>query len=142
MFDKWKETETSKRPDIVITILTLSSFVAGAIAPFSIPLSVMLYLPIAMYPFFRKINHLTPVHIGYCTMSTYIFGFLDIYSLLYPSIFSLYVWLLTIRYYAEFQLNNCYHHDLLNWSGICSSNIGFTIYHSKEYCIANTFLLL
>ena len=99
-----------ERPDIYITVLTLSSFVAGMLSAFNIILSLALYLPIAIYPYYKKINHLSPLQIGYCTITTYIFGIIDIYSLLYFDIFSLCIWVNTIRFYFEFQLNNCYHY--------------------------------
>ena len=83
-----------------MTLLTVFAFIAGTMIPLSMILSVILYMPILLYPFQKRINHLDPIHIGYCTISMYIMGIVDIYSVLNFNLFSLYILMTTIRFYA------------------------------------------
>ena len=86
-----------KSPQI-ITLITVAAFLTGILAYYQILLSIILYLPIAFYPFFRKINHLTPIHIGYCTFSMYLMGIIDAFAIASMSPFSLFIIMTTIRY--------------------------------------------
>ena len=88
------------QPHIVITTLTLLSFVSGIISYFNIMISFLLLIPVLMYPFYKQINHLTPIHIGYCTISMYIMGIVDMYAFMNFSVFSIFIWMITVRYYA------------------------------------------
>lgn len=66
-------------PALTMTILTMGAFVAGCFSAWNIPISVVLYAPFVVYPFLVPINHLSPVHIFYCTVLTYIMGVIDVY---------------------------------------------------------------
>lgn len=58
-----------------------------------------------------------------------------------PPIFTLYLSLMTIYHYFEFQLINNFHHETLAWQCTSAHMQAFLIYHSQQYFLANLFSL-
>lgn len=111
-----------------VTILTLASaFVGLATIAFSYSLALLL-VPILLAP---KYIYASSVHswtmVAQFTLTTFIFGIIDAFCLIDIFAFltsdnaqiapttQIYLLMLTVYHYFEFQLINCFHHPTLNW---------------------------
>lgn len=110
-------------PALTMTLLTSLTFLLGFISALNQSLLLILLTSIAtiaLAMLFPRFNHMLPVQMVKCLITTYIFGLVDAYywnNLILESghfdAFGIFVWMSTVRYYGEFQLiNNFHHHEL------------------------------